>query len=102
MLAAVEALINGVFTEKSVEAASCFGNQLMLNMAEQSALQKNGIKSAGMVLDGETDCVFGNDTPISEIAAEPAFPPESVPDFSPDVPVTDIIQVGQFTMQYLI
>ena len=101
MLAAAQALINGTSTPGSVEAASYFGNQTMLNMAEQHASQRNSIKSAGDVLSGEKDCVFANDPPINEIAADPAFPAECIPDFSPDVPATDIMQVGQLAMQYL-
>lgn len=101
MLAAAEALFNGTILPDCAEAASYFGNQTMLNMAEQHALQRNDIKSVGDILSGEKDCVFANDPPINEIAADPAFTAECIPVFSPDVPATDIMQVGQLAMQYL-
>ncbi len=95
-------MFSGTTGAKSVEAASFFGNQTMLNMAEQSAFKKNSMKIAGDVLSGENDCVFEVDSPINVIAADPAFPAECVPDFSPDAPVADMTQVGQTAAQYLI
>lgn len=79
---------------KTVEAASFFGNQVMLAMAEQSAAQQNALKSAADVLDGERCCGFSEGMPVNEITPEAAFSPVSVPAFSPEAPLTDIQQVG--------
>lgn len=102
MLAAAEAFALGKTGAKTTEAASFFGNQAMLELAEQSAAQRSGVKLTADVLGGEKRCEFADNAPLNEISAESAFSPESVPDFSPEAPAADINQVGALASEYLL
>ncbi len=102
MLSAAEAFYLGFVGAKTVEAASFFGNQAMLNMYEHNSAQKSGVKYSADVLGGGERCVFSENAPQNEFPAEAAFSPESVPQFSPEAPAVDIVQVGALASEYLI
>lgn len=102
LLAAAEAAFSGAVSTKAVEAASYFGNQIMLSMAEQSSARRENVGRAADVLGGERDCVFEEASPLNDITAESAFPPADAPDFSTEVPAADIRQVGALSGEYLI
>lgn len=93
MLAAAQAFTHGAAGKKTAEAASFFGNQEMLALAEQGAAQRTAAKAAGDVLLGEPFGGFSENAPDNEITPEAAFSPVSVPAFSAEAPLCDIQQV---------
>lgn len=101
LAAAAELFSSGKAGRHTKEAASRFGNQAMLRMAESSSALKSGINASAGVLTGEAPPAFVSGAPVSEIQPQLPLTESTPPVFSANAPAADIQSIAAAAESFL-
>lgn len=94
LVASAELFSSGRTDSHTVEAASRFGNQTMIGLAEKGNALRDGINASAGVLSGEAPPTFSENPPTTALQTEAPFAQSAPPSFSAAAPATGIQSVG--------
>lgn len=101
LAASAELFSSGRTDKHTAEAASRFGNQTMIGLAEKGSALKDGIIASAGVLSGESPPSFGESVPATALQTETSLPQSFPPAFSAGAPASGIQSVGAAAGSYL-